>query len=62
MKRLLPLLIVFAVSLVVGGTAFAEVNSIHEEKTNWKLTYPIVNVSDNCNLLTLLVEKNNIFV
>lgn len=47
MKRLLSLLVVFIVCLVVESTAFAEVKSIYEEKTNWELTYPTVVVSDN---------------
>ena len=47
MEKLLSLLVVFAVSLMIGNTAFAEVNSINEERTNWKLTYPMITVSNN---------------
>ena len=47
MKRFFLLLLVCAMFFGLGSTAFAEVNSMHEEKINWNLTYPSVIIPDN---------------
>lgn len=48
MKKFLSSIALVGTSLLIGVNVSAMVQSVHEEETNWKLTYPVVSI-DNYN-------------
>ena len=54
MKKKLLSIMSIGISICMGITAFAAVYGVHEEKTNWKLDYPVVTVENNVNVQNLI--------
>lgn len=47
MRKIATALTALGLSLMLGSSALAAVTGVHEEKTNWKLDYPVVTVDGN---------------
>ena len=56
MKKKLFLIMVVGISVCMNITIFAAVHGVHEEKTNWKLDYPVVTIESNPNVQNLINE------